>query len=211
MVLVFTVTFATFFLFNMSASAEVSDKQDIDAFNQKLEKQKISELVGKNSEDGFAVKEGEPLTIDFEDGSSVTYEVTVEPANKSGIFATTQGTINYSAKKTYTWGLGGSASVRMHIDNVRSWSDRLGDYLSTSDSNDYQSIESTTFATVNRGSTISKDYWADTHYKGIKGQAEGVIKYNIAGVHGQKSYRFSIKVDPRTPWQVEFISNGAYY
>ncbi len=215
-----TIALATFLLFSISVSANTSteDKNQIDALNPELEEQKIQELTGEDSKEGFTLEVGEPLTVEFDDGSSITYEVDVkhdelslkDQIQKNNYIAA--GSIDYKATKTYTYAAIGSAKINLHVNDVsRTVNSRGASFTFSSDSSDlYQSVASTTFATVDTGSTYKKYTWFDSYSRGFKSQARGKITYNILGVTHQSSYTFSIQVDPLNPYDIIWISNNKY-
>ncbi|SFF41112.1 hypothetical protein SAMN04487969_13544 [Paenibacillus algorifonticola] len=181
------------------AAENAIEIKDPDAFNFELEKQKIQEL---SSTEEISFNPDEPLVINFDDGSSVTYSVNRQFSRA--------GSLTLSVIKSYDW-LVGYAKIELSVSKIDYYSGgSFGEgYLLSGNSNDvYQTILDTGWATVSRGVTEAKHVTLDSGYKqGIKARGKGDITYYISGIYKQQSYEFIWQKHPTKP---EFTFPSSY-
>lgn len=186
-------------------SASEAEKAKIpDAFNEQLEKEKLLEYSEKNaSKLGFQATEDEwripvdpsnPLVLEFDDGSTITYTSKVIDLNSdTSPSAKSTGMRTFQLMKSYTY-LVGYAKITSQAEHVTTLNDPntliTAYYLSSDTSDVNQYIDDTGFASVTTGTTKGKELWATSFIKAIRVQAKGTILYDIGGVTKQQSYEF---------------------
>lgn len=205
-VFIFAILLTTFFITNLSVSASTTDDIEIDALNSELEEQKIEEQTGQTLEEGVELQVGEPLTIEFDDGSSVTHMVNIEKSNsKSDFNPLTISGNTYSYTRTYGGLILGAAKIKLGVEGVTFTDYDRGSSVSVSGA--FQNIVDTAFATVNRESTNYKYVGYASNTRVVRARARGDITYNVLGVQKQETYDFAIEVSPLYKSSVRLISN----
>ncbi|MDC3412885.1 hypothetical protein NC797_03815 [Aquibacillus sp. 3ASR75-11] len=193
----------------MSVSASTNNDNGVDALNQKLEEQKIEEQTGQSLEEGIEVEVGKPLTVEFEDGSSVTHLVEIEEPKtntKSDFSLLTISGNTYSYTKIYEGLIFGSARIKLGVEGVK-FTDYAGRGGSVSVTGAFQNVVDTSWASVNKESTNYKYVGLASNVRVVRARARGDILFNVSGIQKQQTYDFAIEVSPIDKTSVRLISN----
>lgn len=197
----------SFSLASVSADTGTATSKTPDALNPELQKAKLKQLGLLKSGVGNKTLASEkplvkfdaahPLTLNFDDGSSVTYSLSAQ--------ATAAGTMNWEITSSYTW-LAGYAKITAHVDNAKVTVGTNGTKITlpTDTANDIYQTFNTGYAEVDNDKTIAKLLAFDLYNIGFKCKATGVITYEIVGIKHQTSYSFIWQVDPRD-YSVTFV------
>ncbi|MDQ0353078.1 hypothetical protein J2R98_002939 [Alkalibacillus filiformis] len=205
---IFAIVLITALVTNVSAiNADSKNDEEVDALDREKEVQKTLEQTGQNLEEGLDLKVGEPLTVEFDDGSSITHEITVEPANSDSDFNTlSSGQLNYAYTRVYEALLFGRADIKLHIEDAR-FAEYGQEKAITVHGPVYQSVPITNFATVDTGATNYKYVNYADYTTSVRARARGDIVFNVSGVTRQQSYDFAIEVNAGSPGEVSLISH----
>lgn len=188
--------------------------QNLAAFDSKQVKQKLQELFpsarnfSMNDDSGQVIvplNVNEPLVLNFDDGSSITYEVKVNATNTTN--ASIQS-LNLEVNKIYKYGVTNYADISIIAKNV-DYDGNRKIYPSSKASDTYQWINKTLFATVDIGDTTAKGVVSGGSVI-LEAKATGKINWEVPVIGGtsQVSYSFGMGVDPLlgvyNPYLIEY-------
>ncbi|MBM6997896.1 hypothetical protein IM700_019710 [Paenibacillus sp. DXFW5] len=191
-----------------SSDTKQVSPQEIDAFDQDLVKEKLRELFPTTEVTKFSKNDGrvvvplnvnEPLVLNFDDGSSITYQVKTVKKNAASY------TFDYEVNKIYEYSPFNYADISIRTENATYDGNR---HITPSpDPNDtYQWINSTILAEVEVGSTTAKGVVSGGSTI-LEAKGTGKIKWQIPIIGGttQTSYAFGLGVDPLIGFSLPYL------